>query len=169
MSGALIVTADPGAADLAPLEALRRLHFPPGRNQLPAHLTLFHALPPSLESEVTEALRQEARGKAPRARLRPPYSLGGGVAFRILSTELDDLRARLAERFHGALSAQDAAGFRAHVTIQNKVAPKIARALLDELTRGFREQPFRIAALSLHRYLGGPWQPLGRYPFRGLP
>ena len=152
---------------MAPLDALRRAHFPPERNQLTAHLTLFHALPPSLELEIAAALKEEAKGAAPRAMLGPPYSLGGGVAFRILSDDLDRLRERLAERFHGSLSAQDAHGFRAHVTVQNKVEPAIARALLAELARDHRERPLALAALSLQRYLGGPWQSLARYPFRG--
>ena len=166
MSGALIVTADLGPADFATLDALRRAHFPPERNQLSAHLTLFHALPPSLENEVAAALKDEVRGVRPRVTLGPPYSLGKGVAYRILSHDLDDLRDRLAGRFHGSLSAQDAHGFRAHVTVQNKVEGKIARALLDQLSATYRERPLTIAALSLHRYLGGPWQSLGRFAFR---
>ena len=149
------------------MDALRRAHFPVERNQLTAHLTLFHALPPSLELEIAAALKDEARGAAPRALLGPPYSLGGGVAFRILSDDLDRLRDRLADRFHGSLSAQDAHGFRAHVTVQNKVEAKVARALLAELSREHRPRPLAIAALSLHRYLGGPWQALARHPFRG--
>ena len=93
--------------------------------------------------------------------------LGGGVAFRIVSDELDAIRDEIAEHFHGMLSAQDAAGWRPHVTIQNKVAPKVARALLGELDREFRVRPLAIGALSLHRYLGGPWEAIARYPFRG--
>ena len=167
MSGALIVTADLGPADFATLDALRRAHFPPERNQLSAHLTLFHALPPSLENEVAAALKDEARGPPPRATLGPPYSLGKGVAFRILSHDLDDLRERLAGRFHGSLSAQDAHGFRAHVTVQNKVEARVARALLNELAAAHTDRPLAIAGLSLHRYLGGPWESLGRFAFRG--
>ncbi len=166
MSGALIVTADPAPADLGPLDALRRAHFPPERNQLTAHLTLFHALPPSLEADVMAALKAEARGPRPRAMLAAPYSLGNGVAYRILSDDLDQLRDRLADRFHGALSAQDAHGFRAHVTIQNKVVAREAKALLNQLSAGHRDRPLAIAALSLHRYLGGPWETLGRFAFR---
>ena len=46
MSGALIVTAAMGAEDFAWLDRQRRAYFPPERNQLSAHLTMFHALPP---------------------------------------------------------------------------------------------------------------------------
>jgi hypothetical protein len=93
--------------------------------------------------------------------------LGGGVALRVVSDELDEIRAEIADHFHGMLSAQDAAGWRPHVTIQNKVAPKAARALLAELDSTFHPRALGIAALSLHRYLGGPWEAVARYPFRG--
>ena len=86
--------------------------------------------------------------------------LGGGVAFRIVSPGLDSIRDELAEAFHGSLSAQDAGGWRPHVTIQNKVAPKVARALKESLERGFEPRPLAIHGLGLHRYLGGPWEQL---------
>ena len=52
MNAPIIVSAEFGAADFARLDGLRRAHFPPARNVLPAHLTLFHHLPPSLETEI---------------------------------------------------------------------------------------------------------------------
>ena len=55
------------------------------------------------------------------------------------------------------------------MTIQNKVAPKVARALTEELEGGFEPRRLRIAGLGLHRYLGGPWERLAIYPFRGRP
>ena len=58
MTEPLIVTADFAPADLAFLDAERRAHFPPHRNILPAHLTLFHALPPSVESELRRRLAE---------------------------------------------------------------------------------------------------------------
>ena len=167
MSGALIVAADFAPADFAALDMLRRAHFPPERNLLPAHLTLFHALPPSAEAELKRHLARLAADAAPAAMLDPPYSLGHGVAFRVRSPGLDALRAHLADHFHGSLTAQDADGWRAHVTIQNKVKSADAQALLADLLRDFRPRPLGIAALALHRYLGGPWQRLGRFAFRG--
>jgi hypothetical protein len=93
--------------------------------------------------------------------------LGGGVAFRIVSDELDCIRADLADAFRGSLTAQDGQGWRPHVTIQNKVAPKVARALLAELERGFVPRRLAIKGLGLHRYLGGPWETLAVFSFRG--
>ena len=69
MAGALIVTAELGPADFGWLEGLRRAHYPPERNQLPAHLTMFHALPPSAESGVARAAWPSSRA-GPRRKPR---------------------------------------------------------------------------------------------------
>lgn len=167
MAGALIVTAEFGRADFAWLDALRRKHFPPERNRLPAHLTMFHALPPSAQDEVRTALAGLSHAPPPRATVAGLLNLGGGVAFRIHAPMLEEMRAELAERFHGLLTSQDGAGWRPHVTIQNKVEPAVARKLHAALSSGFEPRPLAIAGLALHEYLGGPWAPLGRWPFRG--
>ena len=92
-------------------------------------------------------------------------NLGGGAAFRVESDELTAIRARLAEGFHGLLTPQDQAGWRPHVTIQNKVKPAEAKVLQAELARDFAERPLRIAGLASWRYLGGPWAALSRHMF----
>lgn len=167
MAGALIVTAEIGTTDLAWLDQLRRAHYPADRNRLPAHLTMFHALPPSADGEVRRTLSRYSGERSPRASIEGLMDLGGGVAFRVVSAELDRIRLELAEHFHGLLGAQDSGGWRPHVTIQNKVAPKEARALLANLERDFRPRPLAITGLGLHRYLDGPWERLAAYSFRG--
>ena len=167
MAGALIVTAELGQDDLAWLNGLRRQHYPADRNQLRAHLTMFHALPPSAEGEVRARLARLAKSRQPSAMVAGLMDLGGGVAFRIVSDDLDRLREEIADGLHGLLSAQDNGGWRPHVTIQNKVAPKVARELRQSLESGFQPRPLAIAGLGLHRYLGGPWEPVATYPFRG--
>lgn len=167
MAGALIITAEIAAADLAWLDQLRRAHYPAERNRLSAHLTVFHALPPSAEREVRSALARMASEPPPRARIDGLMNLGGGVAFRIVSDDLDDVRCELASMFRGLLSAQDAGGWRPHVTIQNKVAASVARALLVELQRDFQPRPITITGLGLYRYLDGPWELIATYNFRG--
>ena len=166
-TGALIVTAELGAEDFAWLDALRRRHYPPERNQVPAHLTLFRALAPSAEPEVRGRLASLAAGPPPAARIPGVMDLGGGVGLRIVSDDLDALRDALARDLHGLLSAQDSGGWRPHVTIQNKVEPKVANELRRSLEQDFEPRPLRIAGLGLHRYLGGPWERLGEYRFRG--
>jgi len=167
MAGPLILTAELAPEDFAWLDALRRHHFPPERNQLSAHLTMFHALPPFAEGEARQALASLSTEPAPRAFISSVMHLGGGVAFRIASDELDRMRGYIADRFHGLLTTQDAGGWSAHVTVQNKVSPRVARALIDALGTAYDRRPVRISGLGLHRYLGGPWETLRVYPFRG--
>src|SRR5574338_692369 len=98
MAGPLIVTAEIAPADLGWLNDLRRRHYPAERNQLPAHLTMFHTLPPSAEQEIRHLLSQLAARRAPRAFIAGVMNLGGGGAFRIASDELDMIRREIAER-----------------------------------------------------------------------
>ena len=167
MAGALIVTAELAPADLAWLDALRRHHYPADRNLVPAHLTMFHALPPSLESEARHRLAQAASSKPPRATVAGLMDLGGGVAFRVVSEDLDRIRGDLSDAFHGMLGAQDSTGWRPHVTIQNKVPNREAQRLLSALEASFQLRPLGIRGLALHRYLGGPWETLHSWAFRG--
>lgn len=168
MAGGLIITAELGAEDQAWLDRLRRAHYPPERNQLPAHLTIFHALPPSVEGELRSRLPRFANARPPPAGIEGLMDLGGGVAFRVVSPDLDRIRDELSYDLHGLLGAQDSGGWRPHLTIQNKVPPKIARALIAELERSFRPRPLAISGLGLHRYLNGPWEKVAIYAFRGL-
>jgi hypothetical protein len=167
MAGALIVTAEPAPADFAWLNDLRRRHYPAERNQVPAHLTMFRAIAPSAESELRQILRTMAAQAPPPAWIAGVMDLGGGVAFRIASDDLDAIRAEIAYRLRGLLTAQDAAGWSAHVTIQNKTSPREARTLIQVLGDNFVRRPIRISGLGLHRYLGGPWETLRTFPFRG--
>ena len=162
----IIVTALLGAADSAWAEGLRRAHFPPERNLVPAHVTLFHQLAPSLEAELRRRLSAATRGvPAPEARLAGVLFLGQGVAYRIDSPGLAIIRAELADAFGGMLIPQDRAGWRAHVTIQNKAAPATAKALFDHLSGDFRPRPIAVAGLAAWRYRGGPWEALSRHMF----
>lgn len=163
----IIVAAVLGAEDHAWLDGLRQKHFPPERNQLAAHLTMFHHLPPSVEGELRDRLAQFARQPAPAAELSGLINLGRGVAFRVSSPGLDAVRYDLAEAFGGLLTPQDAVRWRAHVTIQNKAAPAAAKALLRELGADFTPRPLQLAGLAAYFYRGGPWEPIARYPFRG--
>jgi hypothetical protein len=165
-SAPIIVTALFGSADAAWFESLRRAHYPPERNQLEAHLTMFHHLPPSLEDELKRRLGRETRGvRAPHAHVTGLMSLGSGVAFRIDSPGLEDIRDGLADAFAPMLIPQDAAGWRPHVTIQNKVSTREANSLLRALEADFRPRAVAIVGLASWRYRGGPWAPLSRHMF----
>ena len=162
----LIVTAalDDGAFDW--FEDLRQAHFPRHRNQVPAHLTLFHALPGEHERFVAQTLEAACRCRPPiEMDVRSPWSLGRGVAYRLASPDLERLRAELVEAFAPWLTRQDQAPFRPHITVQNKAEPDEARQLLEHLQMEF--EPFQIFAegLLLWRYLGGPWEMVDRFEF----
>lgn len=163
----IIVTALMGAADFAWADGLRRAHFPPERNFLSAHVTLFHHLPPSVLPELTDRLKLLCRGPAPVARLTDVMLLGQGVAYRIDSPALMAMRDDLAEAFTGLLTPQDQARPRLHVTVQNKVPPAQAKALAQQLHADFRPRPFAIAGLAAWHYRGGPWEPAMKAMFRG--
>jgi len=166
VSAPIIVTAMLGASDFAWADGLRRAHYPPERNLVPAHITLFHHLPPSTADELREQLKAEVRGRAPAARLSGLRHLGEGVAYQVDSPELEAIRERLADHFTGLLMPQDQAPWRPHITVQNKVAPKVAKALLGELEAAFRPRPLKIAGLASWWYRGGLWEPLSVHRFR---
>jgi 2'-5' RNA ligase len=83
------------------------------------------------------------------------------------SRELEAIREALAEAFHGLLMPQDQAVWRPHVTIQNKVEPRDARRLQQQLRATFEPRPLAIRALASWRYRDGPWEKAREFAFRG--
>jgi hypothetical protein len=156
-----------GDGDNGWLQELRRAHYPPGRNRVPAHLTLFRQLPPSVEGELKRRLAAYAATPAPAAAIAGIMDLGEGTALRVESEGLEDIRNDLALALHGLLTPQDMAPWRPHVTVQNKVEPREAKALQARLRAGFEKRPLAIRGLALWRYLDGPWEPVKSWTFRG--
>lgn len=162
-----IVTAELPADVFTWADGLRRAHFPPERNHLSAHVTLFHALAPSLREEVLAYLpRIVGLHESPMARITGLMDLGGGSALRIESPAMSALREEIADHFHGTLTAQDSQPKRLHITVQNKVDRAAAKALQADLAAQPVERSFRFTGIGLHLYKGGPWEPLGRWSFR---
>ena len=149
------------------LDALRRAHFPPERNHLDAHVTLFHHLPGAEEESVLAAVAAAAHQRAaPDVTITGVRSLGRGVAVTLASPALGAVRAALAREWAPWLTPQDRAKRGdLHVTVQNKVPPERARALLTELSAVVVPERTRAVALALWRYRGGPWEPVARSPF----
>lgn len=163
----LILTAAFDKPSFERFQALRRTHFPPERNIVPAHLTLFHALPASEATSVAERCRLVTRGEPPiEARVTGLFNLGKGVAYRIEAPALTWLRAELADAWAPLLTAQDRAGFHPHVTIMNKAEPAAAKALLAAMQPLFAAWTFTLIGLDLWRYFGGPWAAAGAFRFR---
>ena len=159
----LIVTALLDEVAQERFDRLRREHFPPERNHLAAHLTLFHHLPD--DPAVREALAAAADRPVITARVRRVRGWRGGVAYDVAAPELTDLRAGMASAFAAELTAQDRAKADLHITVQNKADPAAAERLHARLAAGFEPYHVQVVGLGLWRYLGGPWEPVERYAF----
>lgn len=164
----LILTLEIDERSQEKFDRLRKLHFPPERNYLSVHLTLFHKLPGEREPRISADLQRVCRDRELLTLTATGIrNLGRGVAYELSSPELAALRRELAKNWEPWLGAQDRQGCKPHVTVQNKVSPERARALHERLLATF--SPFEVGGvgLSLWRYLGGPWEPVGTYRFGG--
>jgi hypothetical protein len=153
-------------------EGLRRAHYPAEKNHLHAHVTLFHAFAPSLLDELRDFLPKVAREfAAPEGAVKGVMDLGKGTAIALEAPQLLDLRALIAEHFHGSLTSQDLYEPRPHITIQNKVTKDEARALqaalAPDLASWIAKGRFAFPALELWHYRGGPWEQVKTCAFRG--
>lgn len=164
----LILTARMEPRAQSHFQRLRDAYFPPERNVVPAHVTLFHHLPGTLADDIAGRLKMMARAtrRIPVEVVRV-RSLGRGVAYDLRAPELEALRDELAHAWSTLLIPQDRAGWRAHATVQNKVEPREAKVTLARLSAEFAPWTFEADGLLLWRYLDGPWEKVGEYAFRG--
>lgn len=143
---------------------LRQQHFPPERNYLQAHLTLFHHLPHT--NEVAAAIKNAA-AQTPKMDLAVTgvVCTGRGVAYKIENKALIALHKQLQQQWRSVLTPQDAQGLWPHITVQNKVDAATAKALQTQLSASF--EPFTAVGtgLSLFIYKGGPWQHVAHFSF----
>ncbi|MCK9541576.1 MAG: 2'-5' RNA ligase family protein [Novosphingobium sp.] len=164
----LLVTAELPGDILAWADALRREHYPPERNRLRAHVTLFHALPPSSEREVRALLAEFSRQAPPDAHVSGIMDLGRGTAIELRSAALERIYAAMSERLHGLLIRHEARSLRPHITIQNKVTAQAARVLQGVLAGTLETRAFRLRGLGLYAWEEGLWRPIRTWPFRGV-
>ena len=145
---------------------LRRQHFPPERNHLDAHLTLFHQLPGNEADRFVEGLEAVSPRYSPLTmNVSEVRLLGKGVGYRIESKVLQQLHRQLQKQWSSYLTAQDQQRIWPHITVQNKVSPEVARALHEQLSSEF--EPFNVTGTGLHlwEYQGGPWQSVKEFSF----
>jgi hypothetical protein len=162
----LILTASIAGKDLEPFDRLRQAHFPPDRNFLRAHLTMFHRLPGEYEARIVEEINRAAESvPVLTAEVSGLRHLGAGVAFVIASPALELIRGALKSTFVSWLGSQDMQTWRPHITIQNKVAKAAADELHRDLNARFEPRDIEIVGLDLWAYLGGPWQHVAFAPF----
>ncbi len=149
-------------------EAERRRYFPVRLNRIPAHVSLFHALPGEQIALVLKQLAEVAAATASFAlEVHDLKKLGRGVAYALRGDELDRLHAGLRRGWLEWLTPQDRQPFRPHIVVQNKVDPPVARALYDKLSHGFRPWQVQAAGLLLWHYNGGPWEQAAEFPLGG--
>ena len=154
-----ILTLKISDADHVALTGLRREYFPPERNFLEAHVTLFHKLPGDLRERWFADLETVGRlASAFRVHFGEPYTLGRGFALRVESPPLAALRGQLVKSWFDFLSPQDRQKFNPHCTIQNKVEPAQAKADLESFRAGWRPLESRALGFQLWEYLNGPWR-----------
>jgi hypothetical protein len=102
-------------------------------------------------------------GAGPLAvRLTGVLSLGRGAAYAVESPDLARRHERLQRAWWPHLTRQDQQRLRAHVTLQNKVDPAVARTTVEALRAGFSPVGVEAPGFDLWRYDGGPWTHLVR-------
>jgi 2'-5' RNA ligase len=162
----LILTLGLDPATQARFDRERRTHFPPERNHLAAHLTLFHHHPGEAIGDITAHLAEACRAQpAFDLAVEDVWMMGRGVAYRLRAPALQALHAGLAATWQDWLTPQDRQKLHPHVTIQNKVTAETARALHVSLRASFAPFTAQATGLLLWHYRGGPWEPAGAFPF----
>jgi 2'-5' RNA ligase len=145
-------------------EDMRQRYFPPERNLVPAHLTLFHALP--VTEETLSTLQSAAAATTVFAlTVTGLRFLGRGVAYKLAAPQLLLLHQLLARSFAGCLSLQDQQKFQPHVVIQNKSTGEEAKALMAMLQAQFQSFTVEALGFDLWHYRDGPWELAEQFHF----
>lgn len=163
-----VLTLEMDGDSFGRLNELRRRYYPPERNFVPAHVTLFHSLPGARARDIKALLRGVATGRRPiEVEASEAKTLESGVAVFLRSPQLSALREELAAEWWPWLSDQDKAGFRPHVTIQSGVGAAEARNTQRAVAATIRLPRMRGVGLHLWRYRGGPWDDVQLFRFAG--
>ncbi len=145
---------------------MRKQYFPPQRNYLDAHLTLFHNLPAE-EPAIVDYLKQICYKRSDfLMKVSSIVSIGNGVAYKVESPELLAIHLELQKIWKHWLILQDQQKLWPHITIQNKTDANTANQLMNHLKVDFK--PFNITALgfNLWEYKGGPWTSIEAFCFK---
>jgi 2'-5' RNA ligase len=162
----LILTLKLDPLTFEQVNTLRQQHFPADRNWIPAHITLFHALPGEQILSVSEKLQQVCAQTSPFQIHFPDLRfLGKGVALECSSVSLNQLQQNLAQSWTNWLTAQDRQRYRPHITIQNKVLPEQARQLYEQMKEVWQPLTGQGEGLLLWYYRSGPWKLAKEFPF----
>lgn len=162
----LILTLKTDAESFQFFDDMRHAYFPPERNFLAAHVTLFHHLPGAkIEKIKTDLQEISAQTSIFRLEYTKWRFLGKGSAMTIESAELLRLRAALAKLWQEDLTAQDKQKFQPHITVQNKVLPDEARKLYEKLSADWQPKIGTGEGLTLWHYVAPRWKFEREFPF----
>ena len=162
-----ILTLEMDGEAFAALDALRRRYYAPERNLVPAHITLFRALPGERGREINAFLAQIASAqKQIDIPAGDAKAMEHGVAIFLHSPQLAALRQELAREWWPWLGDEDKAGFRPHVTVQTTLDEAEASRTRRAIAATFRLPRIKGVGLHLWRYRGGPWDSERVFRFR---
>jgi 2'-5' RNA ligase len=160
----LTIKMDSESADF--LTALRDKYFPPERNYLKAHITLFHHLPGEQLDEIEDYLKIiSSRQFEFPLQFQEVKFIGRGTIITVESPALTSLRNKLANQWNDWLTPQDRQKFAAHVTLQNKTEPDEAQKVFAELEKNWQPRTGTATAAQLWHYRDGPWQLANEFDF----
>ncbi len=162
-----VLTLEMDGESFARFNELRQAHYPPERNLVPAHVTLFYRLPGGNGREIKALLTQTASSQKRFAiSVGDVKELERGVAVFLHSPQLSALRGELAAEWWPWLTDQDRLGFRPHVTVASSLGAGEARHTRESIAATFRAPSMRAVGLHLWRYRNGPWESERLFSFR---
>jgi hypothetical protein len=160
----MIVTLQLEEEQQAFFDAQRKAYFPAHRNYLDAHITLFYHLPMG-EAGIPPVLQAAAQRSVMPLRVQALHNMGTGVAYGLVSEELQALHENLQQALDPWLKRQDRKQLWPHITIQNRVTVFKAQLLFEQLRAGFEPFDITVTGFRTWMYFYGPWKPVAYYPF----
>lgn len=155
------------------VNSMREQYFPKKLNRIPAHLTLFHALPDSQFAAIESGLSQLSAKTKPfyvstgrPFRMRLGVGINVGKGYNRMKQVHEDLRSQWMPH----LSEQDQGGWKPHWTVMNKVneekkVDEAFQAVEREMLQNAQEG--QAIGLDLWRYEKGNWIFANEYMFNG--
>ncbi len=144
--------------------SLRTKYYPKHVNFLPAHCTLFHTLP-SNKPVIYQALEASCVRSMLVLNVNDIQLNSNGVAYSIVSEELQKLHKSLQKKYKPWLTRKDSSRLKPHITIQNKVTSFKASRLHESLMKSFEPFEIKASGFSTWLYVKGPWKHLSDYYF----
>ncbi len=161
----IIVTAHAAPGDMAYFDQMRRKHFPPHRNFLNAHITLFHHLPGRVFGEASSLAQEVVAQTQPFTR----KFLASGIWAVASPSRSGALNWKpCAPTFSKPLARGPAAGSTEVQTAYHcpeQGGEGVRGYSLRALRAGLEPRHITILGIDLWDYLGGPWGHRAFLPF----